>query len=86
MDWERTARVLAAAIGAVGRVVQQHRRRSSDANALTIIGALIESVGRGELEGLDLAAAEAEIERLIAALEAEDVDAGRVVGGQPRGR
>ena len=69
MDWERTARVLAAAIGAVGKVVRRYRGADADADALTVIGALVDSVGRGELEGLELEAAEAELQRLVDALE-----------------
>jgi hypothetical protein len=80
MKWEALARVLAEALSTVGEVVSSVKERrqadgiQSAADALTVIGAIVESV-KGDVDKLDPAAVVAELSRLKRALGANDTAA-----------
>lgn len=77
-DWKKAAEVLAMALRAIDLVIKRFSKdRSLDkaGDLLTILGALVESVNRGDLEKLDSALAEEELQRLIDALDENDAAA-----------
>ncbi len=75
-EWQRVAQLLAAALAAIGKVVgtfeNADERKARD--ALTIISALLDSVAKGSLEGLDPTQAEEELKTLLSALSQNDRD------------
>lgn len=81
MDYRAVAELLAAALGAIGTVINRLRDAEDDPvtsrakDALTVITAIVDTVRSGELEGLDPATARAELDQVLAALDAADSEA-----------
>jgi hypothetical protein len=84
-DWQAIAELLAAALGAVDKVVERMSGPEPDPiaerakDALTVIGAIVSTVKTGNLEQLDAETARAELDRVIAALDASDEGANKAL-------
>jgi hypothetical protein len=76
MDWKASAELLGRAISTISRLLGS---KIPAQDLLTIIGALVESVSRGDLEKLDPATAEGELDRLLEALSDSDEAADRAL-------
>ena len=85
MDWAQAARLLATALGAIDQILETARASkvspqvTAAADALTAIGAIVETVKRGDIEHLDPTVAQEELDRLIAALSSNDAVADTAV-------
>ena len=85
-DWQAIAQVLANAVAAIDGIISDIRDRkvaqskmTYAADALTAIGAIVGSVQRGDVDKMDPAQAQQQIDKLVAALSDNDVDADRAV-------
>ncbi len=79
MDWEKVGPILATAVDAIGGVIRDLHHSGSDearrqraADAVTAIGAIVETVNSGDVEQLDPIEAQADLQRLTAALGGND--------------
>ncbi len=84
-NWQAIAELLAAALGAIDRVVATMGGPKPDPvaerakDALTVIGVIVSTVKSGNLETFDAKAARADLDRVVAALDASDDDADMAV-------
>lgn len=85
MNWEQAARVLAAALAAIGDVVAAvrddgvERSIATAKDALTAIGTIVSTVRAGKLEPADLSEVEADLQTLVRALAKNDDEADRAL-------
>ena len=86
MDWAQAARLLATALGAIDQILETTRsagkpdpRVTAAADALTDIGAIVETVKNGDIENLDVTVAQEELDRLLAAISSNDAAADAAV-------
>lgn len=86
MDWAHVTKLLATALGAIDQVLETTRmaakaggRVTAAADALTAIGAIVETVKNGDIENLDPTVAEEELTRLLAAIQSNDDEADAAV-------
>ena len=85
MNHELIASVLGEAIKAIGEVIADVKEKrqagliEAASDALTVIGAIVESVERGDVQKIDPAKAQEEVDRLREALAKNDAEADQLL-------
>lgn len=84
MDWSKVAEILAMALGAIDTIVSRVRNKGGGrieaaADALTVIGTIVDTVKAGDLDDLDLDGVKRELQSLLDSLELNDAAADAAV-------
>ena len=78
VNWQQVAEVLSLALSTIDKIIaatrnqQQSARLDGAADALTVIGAIVDTVKSGKLDEINLAKAQSDLERLRSAIDKTD--------------